>query len=86
MAVYTAYISWKLSQDEIDHWREDECNMLLSDMQWTEPLYRHRASRCKALAAESSAIALHDADSSPHSFKTEFRHSRGHLWYVLKYC
>jgi hypothetical protein len=59
-------------------------------MQWTELFFRHRASRWRTLAAESSAnIASHETNSgqsqgSETHLKSKFRHSKGHVCYALR--
>jgi hypothetical protein len=52
-------------------------------MEWTELFFRHRASRWKALAAESSSIDLPDNSVSGES-EPDIRHSPGHISYALK--
>ena len=83
MAVYRVH--WLKAKSRRDRWREERI-ILESEMQWTELFYRHRASRWKALAAESSAvIPSREADSAPHTISNpKYRHSRGHICYALK--
>jgi hypothetical protein len=52
-------------------------------MEWTELFFRHRASRWKALAAESSAIALPDSGTGD-ELEPNTRYSQGHICYALK--
>jgi hypothetical protein len=86
MAVYRVH--WLKAKSRRDRWQEEEI-LLASEMEWTELFFRHRASRWKTLAAETSAIASHNANSSQlqgattHSI-SEFRHSKGHVCYALK--
>jgi len=87
MPVYRVH--WLKAKARRDRWQEERI-LLASEMQWTELFFRHRGSRWKTLAAESSAvIASHEANSGQsegsetHS-KSEFRHSKGHVCYALK--
>jgi len=76
-------VHWLKAKARRDRWQEERI-LLTSEMQWTELFFRHRGSRWKTLAADSSAIiASHEEDSETRS-KSEFRHSKGHVCYALK--
>jgi hypothetical protein len=85
-AVYRVH--WLKAKSRRDRWQEEQI-LLASEMEWTELFFRHRASRWKTLASESSAIASHathpsesgqpqDANLSPKG------RSKGHICYALK--
>jgi hypothetical protein len=86
MTVYRVH--WLKAKSRRDRWREEHI-LLASEMEWTELFFRHRASRWKFLAAESSGIAsstIRTSDSEQlqdpnisHKGKSE-----GHLCYALK--
>src|SRR5882762_6556127 len=87
MAVYR--IHWLKAKCRRDCWQE-ELILLQSEMNWTEHFFRHRASRWKALAAESSAIASSNIDANsesdhpPMPSECDLWHSQGHICYALK--
>jgi hypothetical protein len=81
MPVYRVH--WLKAKARRDRWQEERI-LLASEMQWTELFFRHRGSRWKTLAAESSAIIASHADGSETHSKNEFRHSKGHVCYALK--
>ena len=80
MPVYRVH--WLKAKSRRDRWREERI-LLASEMEWTELFFRHRASRWKALAAESSAIALPDSDTGD-ELEPNTRYSQGHICYALK--
>ena len=61
-------------------------------MEWTELFFRHRASRWKTLAAESSPLSLANNSNGepelsqrpPSSSELDARRSQGHACYALK--
>jgi hypothetical protein len=87
VAVYRVH--WLKAKSRRDRWRE-ELILLQSEMDWTERFFRHRASRWKALAAESSAVVSSDidvngeSDHPPIPSERDLRHSQGHICYALK--
>ena len=80
MIVY--HVHWLKAKSRRDRWREERI-LLASEMEWTERFFRHRASRWKALAIETSDPALPDGHICVES-ELNIRHSQGHICYALK--